>query len=318
MPAISRSAAAPALDDLSGFVRVVELASFARAARELGVPTSTLSRAVGRLESRLGVRLLHRTTRRVRVTDEGAELHLRVAPALLALRDAVRDAEASETVPRGRVRLTAPSDIAATFLADVIGEFALAYPEVDVELLVTQRTVDLVAEGVDLAVRAGVLRDSSLISRRLGSVEGWLCASPEYLARRGVPRTLADVVDHDLILFRANRGRATWRLEIGSRQSSLDVRGRISCDDFTFVRAALLAGAGMGLLPAPVAAHDIVEGTLVHVLDAHSEDLGALHLVYPSARHLPAKISALRDFLAERFVSYCAPAKPKQRSRRSR
>lgn len=307
MAAISRAAAGPALDDLFALARVIELGSFAAAARELGVPTSTLSRAVQRLEASMSVRLLHRTTRSVRVTEEGAELHQRVAPALLVLRDAVRDVEASESVPRGRLRVTAPADIAATFIADVIGDFTRTHPEVDVELVITQRLVDLVAEGVDLAVRAGVLRDSSLISRRLGTVHAWLCASPDYLARRGVPRTLAAVPEHELVLFRPNRGRARWVLHSGSRKATLDVRGRIACDDFTFVRAALVAGAGLGLLPAPSAARDIAEGKLVHVLGAHAGDLGALHLVYPSSRHLPAKVTAFRDFLVERFASYCEP-----------
>lgn len=316
MPAISRAAAAPALDDLSGFVRVVELGAFAKAARELGVPTSTLSRAVSRLEQSMGVRLLHRTTRHVRVTEEGAELHLRVAPALLALRDAVRDVEASETVPRGRLRVTAPTDIAATFLSDVIGDFLRAHPEVDVELMATQRVVDLVAEGFDVALRAGVLRDSSLIARRLGDVEGWLCASPDYLARRGEPRALSELARHDLVLFRPTRGRARWELRVGAHETALEVRGRIACDDFSIVRAALLAGNGIGLVPSSAIARDVAEGRLVHVLGAATAGLGSLNVVYPSSRHVPAKVSAFRDFLVERFVSYAAPGVPRRRRSR--
>lgn len=316
MPAISRAAAAPALDDLSGFVRVVELGAFAKAARELGVPTSTLSRAVSRLEAAMGVRLLHRTTRHVRVTEEGAELHLRVAPALLALRDAVRDVEASETVPRGRLRVTAPTDIAATFLSDVIGDFLRAHPEVDVELVATQRVVDLVAEGFDVALRAGVLRDSSLIARRLGEVEGWLCASPDYLARRDEPRALAELARHDLVLFRPTRGRARWELRVGSRETALEVRGRIACDDFSIVRATLLAGNGIGLVPSSAIARDVAEGRLVHVLGAATAGLGSLNVVYASSRHLPAKVSAFRDFLVERFASYAAAGVPRRRRSR--
>ncbi|MCC6898397.1 MAG: LysR family transcriptional regulator [Polyangiaceae bacterium] len=318
MPPITRADQAPALDDLFGLVRVIELGSFAGAARELGVPTSTVSRAVQRLEATMGVRLLHRTTRSVRATEEGAELHQRVAPALLALRDAVRDVEASESAPRGRLRVTAPADIAATFIADVIGDFTRQHPEVDVELVITQRLVDLVAEGIDLAVRAGVLRDSSLISRRLGGVPAWLCAAPGYLERRGTPRTLADVSRHDLVLFRADRGRARWVLEAGPKRATIEVRGRIACDDFTFVRAALVAGAGLGLLPAPAAVRDIAEGKLVHVLGASAGDLGALHLVYPSSRHLPAKVTAFRDFLVERFAAYCRPVVAGRRRPRRR
>lgn len=318
MPAISRAAAAPALDDLSGFVRVVELGAFAKAARELGVPTSTLSRAVQRLEESMGVRLLHRTTRHLRPTAEGAELHQRVAPALLALRDAVRDVEASETVPRGLLRVTAPSDVATTFIADVIADFMRDNPQVQVELVATQRVVDMVAEGFDLALRAGVLRDSSLIVRRLGSVRGRLCASPEYLARRGAPATLSELAAHDLVLFRPTRGRVRWVLSVGAREHTVEVRGRIGCDDFSFVRAALVAGSGIGLLPELVCARDVAEGRLVPVLGARAEGLGSLSVVYPSARHVPAKVAAFRDFLVERYQRHAAPDGPPRLPRRRR
>jgi len=317
MPAIARAAAAPALDDLFGFVRVVELGAFAKAARELGVPTSTLSRAVGRLEAAMGVRLLHRTTRQLRVTEEGDELHRRVAPALLALRDAVRDVEQREAVPRGRLRVTAPTDIAQTFVADLLGDFTRAFPEVQLDIVATQRVVDLVAEGFDVALRAGVLRDSSLIVRRLGDMEGWLCASPDYLARHGTPRSPSEVAAHELVLFRPTRGRMRWELRVaGSRATTLDVHGRIACDDYSVVRAALVAGAGLGILPGPVAARDVAEGRLVQVLGARTGILGALHLVYPSSRHVPAKVSAFRDFVVARFASYCAPAVPHRRRTR--
>lgn len=316
MPAISRASSAPAFDDLSGFARVVELGSFAKAARELRLPTSTLSRAVQRLESAMGVRLLQRTTRTLRLTEEGSELHRRIAPALVAIRDAVRDVEAHERHPRGRLRVTAPTDIAITFIADVIAEFTRRYPEVEVELTVTQRVVDLVGEGFDVAVRAGILRDSTLIARRLGSAAGGLYASPAYVRRRGEPKTPAELSRHELVAFRPSHGVARWMLRSGAKQVEVEPPARVACDDFSFVRAALLSGAGIGLLPGLVAARDVAEGRLTRVLDGWSEELGAFHLVYPSSRHVPAKLAVFRDFLVERYSAYTAADLPRRRHSR--
>jgi len=306
-----------ALDDLALFSRVVELGSFAELARELGVPTSTVSRAVARLEAEMEVRLLHRTTRTLRTTAEGAALYARVQPALATLRTALRDAATSETEPRGPLRITAPTDLGATLVADMLCEFTAAYPGVSVEVSLTQRVVDLVREGFDLALRAGRLRDSSLVARRVGSLTAQLFASPRYLERRGTPRTLADLRGHDLILFRGRDGVANWKLKRGARESvTVEAHGRISGDDFLFVRESVIAGAGIGLMPRLICARALGEGDLVQVLEPWEEQGGNLAIVYPSSRHVPAKVTAFRDFLVRQFPETARETPRRARARR--
>src|SRR5262245_23005638 len=179
------------LDDLSMFVRVMEAKSFSAAARELRLPTSTLSRAVARLEDRIGAQLLVRTTRSLAPTAEGAALFEGAHGPLHALRDLARMAPFGRDAPQGVLRLTAPNDIGEGFVADVVARFTARYPAVRVEVELTARTVDLAAEGFDVALRAGYLRDSSLVARKLGEMPGFLFASPPYVGRRGFPEVPA-------------------------------------------------------------------------------------------------------------------------------
>lgn len=298
----------PALDDLELFVRVAERGAFAQVARELGVPTSTVSRAVARLEEALKVRLLQRTTRSLRTTGEGQALYARAAPALLALKEAVRETETGETEPRGRLRLTAPADVGAALVADVVAEFTAAHPEVTVEACLSNRVVNLVQEGFDVALRAGRLADSSLIARRIGGLESHLFASPDYLKRHAAPRSPADLERHELVLFRARNGSAVWKLEGPRGQASTQVHGRIEGDDFLFVREAVRAGAGIGLMPRLICARELSDGSLVRVLPSWEERGAVLHFVYPSARHPAAKVTAFRDFVVRRFGTVLPPS----------
>lgn len=177
------------LNDLRVFVRVVDRGGFAVAARELRVPTSTVSRTIGRLESRAGIRLLQRTSRSVRATSEGAALYASVREAITTLESHARALEPATRTPKGILRVTAPTEIGSAFLADLVVAFAERHPAVQVELSLTNRAVDLVAEGVDVAVRAAAkLDDSSLIAKKLGELEHGLYAAPRYLERRGIPR----------------------------------------------------------------------------------------------------------------------------------
>jgi len=307
---------AAALDDLATFAKVVELGSFAELARELGVPTSTVSRAIARLESDMQVRLFHRTTRSLRTTAEGAALYARVQPALGTLHAALRDVETSESQPKGLLRITAPTDLGATLVADMVGEFTTAHPDVSVDVSLTQRVVDLVREGFDLALRAGRLRDSSLVARRVGVLSAQLFASPRYLERRGIPHAPADLREHDLVLFRGRDGVTTWKLRRGSREvTSFDARGRVSGDDFLFVREAVIAGAGIGLMPRLICTRALGDGDLVRVLAAWEEQGSDLSVVYPSSRHVPAKVTAFRDFVLRQFRDM-AGEPPKRGSRR--
>jgi len=285
------------LNDVSMFVRVIEHAGFAKAARALGVPTSTVSRAVSRLEGAAGSRLVHRNTRSVTPTSEGRAFYAEVAPPVLALRHAARGVEDHTPEARGTLRISAPNDLGATFVAGLVSAFSERYPRVSVHVELSVRTVDLVREGFDVALRAsGKLSDSSLVARKAGELEAELYAAPGYIARHGAPADVAALAEHRCILFRPENGEATWRLDGPEGVLEQRVRGRIGGDDYLFVRAVALAGAGVALLPRMVAVDDVTSGRLVRVLPRHAARGAALYVVYAAARTLPAKISAFRDF----------------------
>ena len=294
------------LDDLAVFVRVVQSGGFASAARELGVPTSNISRAIGRLESQSGVRLLHRSTRAVNPTTDGRDLFDSVVGAVMSVRTAARALEPSTRKPRGRLRVTAPLDLCAAFLADVIVAFAERYPQVSLDFMLTNQHTNLVEEGFDLALRAtGSLDDSSLIARKLGELSHGLYASPGYLSRAGAPMSLADLERHACIVFRATELARTWALRSAGAAGTTDVavRGRIGGDDLSFVRAMVASGAGIGLLPQLNCAADEASGRLVRVLPTFHVRGATLYVVYPSTKQIPARVTAFRDFVSEAFAA---------------
>jgi DNA-binding transcriptional LysR family regulator len=295
------------LDDLALFVRVVERGGFAGAAREIGAPTSTVSRAIQRLESTAGVRLFHRTTRTMSPTNEGRDLYATVAPALTTLRTAARSFEPSSRKPKGRLRVTAPVDLCSTFLADALAAFLEKYPQVDLDFALTNEHTNLVAHGFDVALRATAnLGDSSLVARKLGDIEHRLYASPAYVERYGAPRSVEDLASHRCVVFRAKELARTWSLRGAGGEAPTPVRGRVGGDDFTFVRSMVVAGAGVGLLPHVNAAGDERSGRLVRVLPELSARGATLYVVYPSTKSVPPRVTAFRDFMVEAFAAWRA------------
>ncbi|HZI10240.1 MAG TPA: LysR family transcriptional regulator [Myxococcus sp.] len=290
------------LNELSLFVRALEAGSFTRAAQALGVPKSTVSRAVARLEDHLQARLLERTARKVVPTEAGRLLFAQCAPHVAALLDAGRVLAALEEQPRGTLRVTAPVDAGVDYLGELVARFVQRHPEVRVEVELTNRTVDLVAEGFDIAIRGGPLKGSSLVARRLLGTAITLFASPAYLARRGTPRTPGELATHETVLFRAREGRATWSLT-GPRErvEEVEVTGRVCGQDFPFIRTVLLAGAGVGGLPAFQVQRQVAAGQLVPVLPGWSLGTASISIVHASARHVPRKVTAFRDFVIENF-----------------
>jgi len=284
------------LDLLALFEAVARTRSFSAAARELGRPKSSVSRGIARLEASLGAQLLFRTTRQVALSVAGTALFDEVTPLLAGLRRAVSGVPGREELPSGELRVTAPADVGALFLAEVVTRYTARYPAVRVELRLSGRVVDLVAEGFDVAVRVGErLRDSSLVARRAAPVVLQLYASPLYLARRGVPRSEAELAGHDGVLFRSG----PQKLRIPRVDSAAALHPRIVCDDLLFARDALRAGAGIGLLPTFLAAPEVAAGTLVRVIPGHERTAGYLHIVTPGGRHLSRKVSAFRDLAVE-------------------
>jgi DNA-binding transcriptional LysR family regulator len=289
------------LNAVSVFVRVVETGSFTLAARELGMPKSAVSRRVARLEQALGVRLLQRTTRRVTLTDAGTNYHRQAARALTTLSEASAAVSLEQEEPRGLVRLTAPADLTPELFGAWIAEFCARYPLVQVELDLTQRRVDLIAEGYDFALRAGVLADSSFIARKIVSSSLVLAASPGYLEKRGTPRRPSDLEGHACLMFRAQNGRSRWTLTGPKGEVSVDVTGPVIVNAPAFAAVLARAGAGIGLVPDHEIGKDLADGRLVSVLPGYSIAGGGLYLVYPAARHVPQRVVLLREFLFERI-----------------
>jgi DNA-binding transcriptional LysR family regulator len=298
------------LNLVTAFVRVVEQQSFTGAAKALNLPKSSVSRRVTELEEELGVQLLHRTTRKLALTEAGRSYYEQAERALSELHAAAESAAGMDTEARGIVRVTAPVDIGVMGLADILSEFLREYPDIHVELSVSSRVVDLVSEGFDIGVRAGKSRDASLVARRVGMAALGLYASPQYLKARGRPKTLDDLAQHDCVLFRAQHGKALWKLDgPGGETSTVEVRGRLNVDEMLFVRQAIGVGLGIGLLPtiviascAHVSALEPVERVLPEFSMGGSAEVS---VVTPSGPKRPRRVTLLRDFLVQRLTARC-------------
>lgn len=274
--------------------------SFSAAARELGLPKSSVSRGIARLEEALGAQLVLRTTRHVSLTAAGAALHGRLGPLLGSVREALGEVPERDEEPHGELRVTAPVDLGVLFLADLVTAYVARYPRVKVDLALTGRVVDLVAEGFDVALRvAPALKDSTLVARRVATLKLQLFASPAYLKSRGTPRSGTDLAEHAWVVF----GGQPRRIRLDGPRGPVEVepRGAIRCNDLLFVRDALRSAAGIGLLPAFVAEPDLAAGTLVRVLPRHERAAGHVFVVSPASRQPAPRITAFRDLVIERL-----------------
>ncbi len=238
------------LNRIATFVRVVEAGSFTAAARKLRVPVSSVSRAIANLEWELGVRLLHRTTRRLSLTDGGQHFFQRMQTVISETEEATRAVAGLAAEPRGLVRITAPPEMGALAFPSIVARLIRRHPGLVIELKLTNRVIDLVAEGIDLAVRGGVLEDSSLVARKVASSELALFASAAYLERRGRPRRPSDLAHHDCLIYAGPSGKLPWRLTGPRGEQIVPVSGPIICDDMVFLREAAVGGPGRGHDPA--------------------------------------------------------------------
>jgi DNA-binding transcriptional LysR family regulator len=289
------------IEDMRLFAKVAEAKSFTKAARELGVPKQTLSRRVAELERALGVQLLHRTTRRLVLADAGAAYAQRCAEIARIADEANRAVTASPDVPRGTLRVTADPLFGETFLSDLVVEYARTYPEVDVELVLTRRRVDLVEEGFDVAFRIGQVDDPSLSGFRLGPARVRYCASRAYLARRGAPKKPADLKDHDCLVAH-DGGPVRWPFRGRRGVAMIPVTGRLRTTSFAVTRAAALAGLGIAIFPAFACAEDVRKKRLVPVLEAWLVDVGSVWLVHPARRFLAARVKTFVELARRRFA----------------
>lgn len=279
------------------FVTVAELGGFAPAARRLEMSNSAVSRHVAELEHDLGVQLLSRNTRRTRLTEAGG-VALERAHAILNSTDQLRQ-EMSELTrtPRGHLKLSAPTELGEKTVAPLIAEFASRFPEIRVSLDLSERVVDLVAEGFDLAIRSGELPDSRLVARRLGEVPYATCASPSYLARRGAPTRPEELVEHDCIHWAIERGEDIWIFHDESGPIEVAVTGRFAVNSSAAERAAARAGLGVAMMPSQELLEEVAAGHLVRILEDFEVESDPIHLVWPKSAYEPLKRRVLVDFL---------------------
>ncbi len=286
------------LNLIATFVRVVEAGSFTAAARTLGLPRSSVSRAITRLEESLGVALLQRTTRKLGLTPAGELYYERVRGAVLELGDASGEVSDLGKKPRGVVRMTAPPDSQDVFrLPEVLAGFIALHPKIEIELTLTARRVDLVAEHFDLALRAGQsLEDSSLLARKLMTASLGLYAAPAYLERRGTPQRFSDLTDHEFVLL---DGLANVAIELRGPTGNepLSPRGPITVNDMSFAARFAAEGVGIGVLPDLNAQSFLESGALQHVLPEYAMLGGAVWLVTAANKQRSVAVRLLRDHL---------------------
>lgn len=285
------------------FTQVVDHGGFARAARALGIPKSRLSRHVMALEAQLNVRLLNRSTRRFAVTEVGQEVY-RHAAAMRAEADAALEAvEFARAAPRGTIRASCPVTLAQSVLASMLPMFLAKYPAVRLQLHVSNRRVDVVREGFDVAlrVRSQPSGEDGLVMRTFGRAHELLVASPAYLARAGAPASPQDLGSRETLDYGGELDRQPWEL-VGSDGQSVRAEHtpRVICHDFIVLRATVLAGLGIAKLPDSVVREDVHSGALTRVLPDWNSPQGVVHAVFPSRRGLLPAVRAFIDFLAER------------------
>jgi DNA-binding transcriptional LysR family regulator len=294
------------LNNLYFFARVVDFGSYTAAAEALGLQTSKLSRRVGALESELGVRLLNRTTRKLSLTEAGKTFH-RHCVALIAEAEAAKDAiNQTLSSPRGVVRVSCPTGLLQGGVADILARYLTAHPQVRIALEATNRRVDVVDEGIDLAIRVRVppLEDSDLAMRSFGPSQMILVGSPALVAALGQPQVLADIERMPTLSMGTVGKEHSWRfVDTDSKQAELIHSPRLSTDDLYALRQAAICGVGVACLPALVVADDLSGGALVRLLPSLSSRSGVVHAVFPSRRGMVPAVRSLLDSLSEGFAA---------------
>jgi DNA-binding transcriptional LysR family regulator len=289
--------------ELDSFVAAVEAGSFVKAADALDTSKAVISKHMLGLEQRLGVRLLNRTTRRQSLTDAGRSYFERAKQILESLEDADATVASSALRPTGTLRITAPLTFGLLYLAPLWGGFMSRYPEVKLDITLSDRVVDLIDEGLDVAVRIARLPDSSLVSRKLASARMVMCASPAYLRKRGAPKTLAEVARHPVLAYTYLSTGDTWKFERKNVAHQVTTNPIMRSNNGDTCRAAALAGRGIILQPSFMIAADLERGDLVEVLPEYKGVELGVYAVYPSRKLLSAKVRVLVDFLAEKITN---------------
>lgn len=286
------------------FAQVVELGGFARAAERLEISTSAASRYLAELEAHLQTRLLHRTTRKLSLTESGREYYERCVQLLADLDEAERSAGAQASDPRGTLRVTCSLNFAVRHLAPAISAFTARHPSVKFDVSLSERIVDLVDEGFDLAIRVGTPGGQQLIARKIGESRLVACASPGYLAKHGIPRTPADLRRHNCLLYENLAPRDTWAFrDRHGKEHAVRVTGNLHSTHGDMLVAAATRDMGIALEPDFIVEPELKSGRLVAILERFAARRSSIYAVYPSRRHLSAKVRLFVDFLMERCSS---------------
>lgn len=287
------------LNDIVVFTKVVETKSFTGAADALGLPKSTVSRKLAQLEERLGVRLVQRTTRKLALTEIGEAYYERCSRIVADVMSAEQLVTDMQATPRGRLRVTSSVDFATQWLGAIVADFLGQHPEINIELEATNKVVDLIEDGFDVALRFGQMPESTLIARRVCAVYLIACASPAYLAKRGTPRQIEDLDEHDHILFTPASRNQTWVLHHGDASYEFGRPARFASNNFGAVLSATLAGAGIALVSDYMVGDHLKHGSLVRVLPEWATYPTEVHAVYPAREKLPPRLSLFLEHLAQ-------------------
>jgi DNA-binding transcriptional LysR family regulator len=288
---------------ITAFAKVVEMGSFARAAERLDLSVSAVSRQVGQLEAQLDARLLNRTTRRLSLTESGRVFYERCVQLLADLEEAEQSAHAGTARPRGTLRLTCAVTFGERHLAPVIAELAARHPDLKFDIELSDRAVDLVDEGFDAAVRVGAIGSQNLVGRKVGATHPVCCAAPSYLERHGEPKRPEDLERHVCLSYEYAAHRNTWPFrDRQGRDRSVKIGGPVHANSGRFLAALAASGVGIAYEPDFIVGPDVRAGRLVQILGGFEPLPSTIYVVYPSRRHLSAKVRAFAEFLDQRFA----------------
>jgi DNA-binding transcriptional LysR family regulator len=288
------------LNDIIVFTKVVETKSFTGAADALGLPKSTVSRKLAQLEERLGVRLVQRTTRKLALTEIGEAYYQRCSRIVADIHAAEQVVTDMQSTPRGRLRITASIDFTTRFLGNIVADFLAQHPDINVELEGTDRVVDMIEEGFDLAVRFGPMPESTLIARRMCGLHLILCASPEYLAKRGTPVSVDELDEHDHVLFTPTSRTQSWTL-VGPNEQTFEFGrpARLASNNYGAVVDVALAGGGVACISEFMVTEQIKNGSLIRVLPDWATRPTEVHVVYPARQNLPPRLTLFLEHLSK-------------------
>ena len=283
------------------FVAVIEHKGFSAAAEHLGLTKSAISKRISQLEEQLGAKLLHRTTRKLSLTEAGEQYYVHALKALEAAQNAIDCVAQLQGEPQGKLRIHAPMSFGHLHVSPLIPEFLARYPKISVDLILDDKNANLVAEGIDVAIQSGSLPDSSLLARKLAPGNSVVCASPAYIKKYGQPHHPTDLKQHNCLLFSYSNNASQWSFTNGKEHYQVEVSGNYQVNNSEALKQALLKGCGVARLPTFIAGEDIKAGKLVNLFPSYKMPHKDIHALYVARQYLPEKVRVFLDFTIEYF-----------------